>query len=214
MPNEPDTTDENVVFVHGYNVNPTQARGWFADIYKRLYWSGSHAKFYGVNWFGNDSQIGTTTPNYQVNVLHAFQTAPLLANFITTLNNGPTVVMGHSLGNMVALSAISDWSAPISQYFMVDAAVPIEAIDTGATINTNMVTSTSSTPWLNYANGFWASKWFNVWPANDARSTLSWNGRLDNFGSTAVYNFYSSGEDVLRTSVGAPPPNLFLRHIF
>ena len=45
VPNEPDTIDKNFVFVHGYNVNPYQARGWLADMYKRIYWSGSHAKF-------------------------------------------------------------------------------------------------------------------------------------------------------------------------
>ncbi|MFZ1074175.1 MAG: alpha/beta fold hydrolase, partial [Verrucomicrobiia bacterium] len=213
VPNEPDTIDKNVVFVHGYNVSPYQARGWFADIYKRLYWSGSHARFYGVNWYGNDSQgnwISGVTANYQTNVVHAFQTAPLLANFIATLTNGPTTVMAHSLGNMVALSAMSDWNAPISQYFMVDAAVPMEAIDGSTPINTNMVYSTSSAPWLNYATALWASEWFNVWPTNDARSTLTWNNRFGNFGSTAVYNFYSSGEEVLRTYSGAPPSNLIL----
>ena len=56
VPNEPDTNDKNFVFLHGYNVNPDQARGAFADMFKRLYWSGSHAKFYGVTWNGYESQ--------------------------------------------------------------------------------------------------------------------------------------------------------------
>jgi pimeloyl-ACP methyl ester carboxylesterase len=213
VPNEPDTIEKNVVFVHGYNVNSYQARGWFADMFKRLYWSGSHAKFYGVNWYGNDSQghyVGGVTANYQTNVVHAFQTAPLLANFIATLTNGPTVVAAHSLGNMLTLSAISDYGAPVSQYFMVDAAVPMEAIDPSTPINTNMVYSTSSAPWLNYATALWASKWFNVWPSSDARYTLTWSNRLGSFGSTTLYNFYSSGEEVLRTYSGAPPSNLIL----
>jgi hypothetical protein len=133
-----------------------------------------------------------------------------LANFLATLtNNGPTALMAHSLGNMVALSAMSDWNAPISQYFMVDAAVPMEAIDGSTTINTNMVYSTSSAPWLNYANALWAGKWFNVWPSSDARYTLTWSNRLGNFGSTALYNFYSSGEEVLRTYSDPPPSSLF-----
>ena len=76
VPNEPPTGDANVVFVHGYNVNPNQARGWSADIYKRLYWSGSHAKFYGVAWSGYDTQghlsPSDVTPNYETNVIHAF----------------------------------------------------------------------------------------------------------------------------------------------
>jgi hypothetical protein len=40
-----------------YNVNPDQARGWESDIFKRMYWSGSHAKFYGVTWEEADSQV-------------------------------------------------------------------------------------------------------------------------------------------------------------
>ncbi len=216
VPNEPDTTEKNVVFVHGYSVSPRQARGWFADVYKRLYWSGCHAKFYGVNWYGNDSQgafsyvgLPDVTPNYQTNVVHAFQTAPLLANFVATLTNGPTVVLAHSLGNMVALSALSDYGAPMSQYFMLDAAVPMEAIDPGTPINTNMIFSTLTYGWQAYSNRLWASEWFNLWPTNDARSTLSWNGRFPNFNGADVYNFYSSGEEVLRTQVGPPPGNLF-----
>jgi hypothetical protein len=214
VPNEPDTIDKNVVFVHGYNVDPYAARGWFADSYKRMYWSGCHAKFYGVNWYGNDSQgdwAPGVTANYQTNVVHAFQTAPLLANFIATLtNSGPVTVLAHSLGNMVALSAMSDYSAPMSQYFMLDAAVPLEAIDGGTPVNQNMVTSTSSEPWQNYNSALWASEWFNLWPSSDARSTLTWSNRLANFGGTAVYNFYSSGEQVLRTYSAAPPQNLLL----
>jgi alpha-tubulin suppressor-like RCC1 family protein len=212
VPNEPDTTEQNVVFVHGYNVNPQQARGWFADIYKRLYWSGSHAKFYGVNWYGCDSQgdfLSGVTANYQTNVVHAFQTAPLLANFLATLTNGPTVVMAHSLGNMVALSALSDYGAPMSQYFMLDAAVPMEAIDGSIPMTNDMVYADSSGNWLIYSNWLWASEWYNLWPTNDARNTLTWSNRLANFGNTQVFNFYSSGEDVLRDYAGTPPGSLF-----
>jgi hypothetical protein len=213
VPNEPDTIDKNVVFVHGYSVNPYKARGWFADIYKRLYWSGSQAKFYGVVWEGYDTQgsiefpgLTEVTPNYQTNVFHAFQTAPLLADFIATLTNGPTVVLGHSLGNMVTLSALNDYTAPINQYFMLDAAAPMEAIDGSTAINANMVYPT----WLPYTNQLYASYWYQLFATNDARSTLAWNSRFPNFNGAQVYNFYSSGEDVLRTYTnGAPPSNLF-----
>ena len=48
VPNAPDDNGTNFLFVHGYNVNPNQARGWQAEMFKRLYWSGSPARFYGV----------------------------------------------------------------------------------------------------------------------------------------------------------------------
>lgn len=206
VPNEPDTIAKNFVFLHGYNVLPNEARGVATDTFKRLYWSGSHAKFYAVTWQGADSKgafpfYDLFTPNYHTNVGNAFLTAPMLANFITTLtNSGPVVTSAHSLGNMVVLSAISDWNAPISQDFMIDAAVPVEAIDPAAVTNM-MVYST----WVGYSNGLFASDWYQLFPTNDARSTLFWNDRLGNLGHVDIYNCYSTGEEVCRTTTNDPP---------
>ena len=189
VPNEPDTIEKNFVFMHGYNVNTNESRGVAADMYKRMYWSGSHARFWAVTWEGADSKISDKfTPNYHTNVVDAFNTAPLLANFITSLtNSGPVVAAAHSLGNMLTLSAINDWHAPISQYFMMDAAVPIEAIDPASTSESFMTFST----WAGYSNRLFAADWYKLFPTNDARSTLFWNNRLGNLGSVDVYNFYS-----------------------
>ena len=142
VPNEPDTTNKNFVFVHGYNVNPQQARGWNADFYKRMYWSGSHAKFWAVTWEAADSQIlgGSVTINLQTNIVNAFLTASNFATFIGTLPN-QTVVAAHSLGNMLVLSALNDSTNinfNINQFFMIDAAVPIEALQGNATPDANM----------------------------------------------------------------------------
>jgi hypothetical protein len=205
VPNEPDTIAKNFVFMHGYNVNPDEARGVAADMFKRMYWAGSHAKFWAVTWEGADSKwYGVFTPNYHTNVVNAFKTAPILASFIASLtNSGPVVAAAHSLGNILTLSAISDCNAPISQYFMMDAAVPIEAIDPTATTNM-MIFST----WAAYTNRLFASDWYQLFPTNDARSTLTWNNRLGNLGNVDIYNFYSSGEEVLRTYTNDPPPDM------
>ena len=202
VPNEPDTTENNFVFVHGYNVNPTQAVGWDADIYKRMYWSGSHAKFYGVTWEAADSQVdGQVTLNLQTNIVNAFNTAPLLNSFLNSLS-GTNVVAAHSLGNMLVLSTLNDCTnQSIKTYFMIDAAVAIEAIDSTAASNPDMYPSA----WTNYSSKLWASKWFNLWPTNDARSTLTWSNRLANLQNANVYNFYSSGEEVLRDYPTDPP---------
>jgi Alpha/beta hydrolase of unknown function (DUF900) len=205
VPNEPDTIDKNFVFVHGYNVNTNQARGVEADVFKRMYWSGSQARFYGVTWEGADSQVlGEVTINYQTNVLNAFNTALPFAQFVATLTNGPVVVAAHSLGNMVVLDALDDYGAPISQYFMLDAAVPMEAIDPSTGTNINMIPSA----WQTYSNRLYAANWYGLWTNIDYRSLLAWNGRLTNFNGAQVYNFYSSGEDVLREYPTDPPTNL------
>ena len=142
VPNEPDTIGKNFVFVHGYNVNPMQARGWDADFYKRMYWSGSHAKFWAVTWEAADSQVaGQVTINLQTNIVNAFNTAPLLNTFLNSLS-GTNVVAAHSLGNMVVLSTLNDYTnQSINSYFMIDAAVPIEAIQGNATPDSSYVLS-------------------------------------------------------------------------
>lgn len=212
--NNPDSLSDGkqFVFVHGYNVNEQSARGWSAEMFKRLYQARSKAKFYAVDWNGSQSQgdyVSGETANYQTNAVNAFLTAPYLATFINGLS-GSTILAGHSLGNMVCLSAISDSGAVPSQYFMIDAAVPMEAIDGTVPINNDMVTtSVGGGNWLAYNNRLWASEWYNLWPNTDARSTLTWSNRLANLGSVDIYNFYSSGEDVLRDYPGNPPSSLF-----
>ena len=186
VPNEPPTNDKNLIFVHGYNVNATQARGWDSDYFKRLYWSGSHAKFYGVTWESADSQkAGAVTINLETNIVNAFNTAPLLNNFINGLS-GTNIIASHSLGNILVLSTLNDCTnRNINSYFMIDAALAIEAIDTNAVPNPDMYPSV----WTSYDTNLWASYWYGLFPANDYRSTLTWRGRLTNFQNAAVYNF-------------------------
>jgi len=207
VPNEPDTIDKNFIFLHGYNVNPTEARGVFADMFKRLYWSGSHAKFYGVIWNGYDTQskiLPGVTGNLETNVVHAFETAPALNTFLNSLS-GTNVVAAHSLGNMVVLSTLNDCTNQnISQYFMLDAAVPMEALAGSTPQSANLV----HTDWTGYSTNLWASYWHNIFPTNDARSQLTWNNRLAaGLQNADVYNFYSSGEEVLRAYPNTSTPS-------
>jgi Alpha/beta hydrolase of unknown function (DUF900) len=204
-PNEPQTKkDANFVFLHGYNVNQQQARGVLSEMFKRFYWSGSRARFYGVTWNGAESQIASIsfTPNYHTNVVNALQTAPHLAGFLNGLS-GETTVAAHSLGNMVVLSAISDCGVThIAHYFMIDAAVPIEAVQGNAVPDPYMIYP----DWIQYANRLYASDWWKLFPVDDYRSTLTWSNRVGNLQNVDIYNFYSSGEEVLRENRNGAPP--------
>jgi hypothetical protein len=213
VPNEPESNGKHFVFVHGYNVNATQARGWQAELFKRLYWSGSRARFYGVTWRGYQSQFKTITPNYHANVTNAFGHAGRLADFLNGLG-GETVVAAHSLGNMVVASAIQDGNARITKYFMINAAVAQEAYDSASPLNRFMVHQDwfkSGRPdSANYPERLWASEWHQFYSpasgyANDSRFTLTWRGRFANVAAADVYNFYSSGEEVLATHADDAP---------
>src|SRR5207249_10794688 len=82
-PNYPDTLCNNkaFAFVHGFYVDPNSARGWNAEIFKRMFWSGSKAKFVGVTWNSNELNE-TTIPDYHKNVDNAFATAQPFAGLI------------------------------------------------------------------------------------------------------------------------------------
>jgi len=118
---------------------------------------------------------------------------------------GPNVVAAHSLGNMVVLSTLNDYTnQSISQHFMIDAAVAMEALDGTTPQTANLV----HTDWTGYGTNLWASYWHNLFPAGDGRSQLTWNNRLAaGLQNAAVYNFYSSGEEVLRAYPNTSTPS-------
>ena len=206
VPNEPDTIGKNILFVHGYNVDPYHARGWFAETYKRLYWSGSQAKYYGVNWYGSETYLPLfgVSLDYYSNVKNAFLTAPLLANFIATLTNGATCIAGHSLGNMVVSSTIVDYGANVDKYFALNVAVAMEAYD-GSIQDTTMVNPNAGNTfqgWPEYDQRLWSTEWYKLFSSSDGRSGLTWRNR---FGAIPnLYNFYSSGEEVLANPTNYP----------
>jgi len=97
VPNEPQNNGENLVFLHGYNVNPQQARGVESEMFKRFYWSGSMAKFYGVTWNGAVTQgyipgIPNVTTDLQTNEVNALLTASSLAAFLGNLSGETTAL--------------------------------------------------------------------------------------------------------------------------
>ena len=190
---------KNIVFVHGYNVNEVSARAWSAEMFKRLYQSGSNAKFTSVDWFGDCTQIPiiNKTPDFYENSENAFTTAPHFANVVNLLLDGSeNIIMAHSLGNLLVASAIKDYNLDYSKFIMLDAAVATEAFDASISDNSLIV----GLEFTNYPSRVWASKWYELFPSTDARNTLTWKGRFS--GMANVYNFYSSSEDVLAGADG------------
>lgn len=171
---------------------------WHAEMFKRLWRSGSNARFHGVTWYGDETVLGTLgIPgfHYHENVENAFQAAKNLKNYVGGVG-GTKVVMAHSLGNMVVSSAIADHNMNVSKYFMLNAAVASEAYDESLyrpTPDNRLVHEA----WKGYANACWCSEWHNLFTDNpgDARARLTWKGRFTAaLSRTAVWNFYSSGE--------------------
>ncbi|HSS96029.1 MAG TPA: hypothetical protein VLK33_03325, partial [Terriglobales bacterium] len=144
------------------------------------------------------------------NVDNAFATAYPLANLLANLG-GDVTVAAHSLGNVAVSSAIQDWGAQPARYYMIDAAVALEAYDASVPTDDVMI----HPDWISYRSAgdsnyilgdrVFASEWHlnPAFPPGDARRTLTWRDRFGNVGAN-TYNFYSSSEDVLRRHEGNP----------
>ncbi len=190
-----ETKDVNVFFLHGFRVSGYKARGWGAEVFKRLWQSGSNARFWMVSWEGDAGFAGGGF-NYQGNVRNAFRTAPKLAEIVNGCAGMTNVVMAHSLGNMVVSSAIQDYGMRVNKYFMLDSAVPAEAYNP-ALHNTATNNVLIHDDWKKYKEDTWASEWHALFPKTDDRSKLTWKGRFSNVVTNDVYNFYSSKDEVL-----------------
>lgn len=199
-----ETNGKQFVFVHGYSVSEEKARGWGAEMFKRLWQAGANCAFTAVTWYGDDSRKWwylDNTPNYYVNVEHAFESAAALKEVLSQLP-GEKVVAAHSLGNMLVSSAIVDEQMPVSAYFMLNAAVPLEAYDEGE-ITGESSHNMANPDWHGYTNRLWASRWHEAWKRldpNDGRCRMTWRGRFGNI--TNAYNYYSTGEEVLANGDG------------
>ena len=199
-----ETNGKHFVFVHGYSVSEEKARGWGAEMFKRMWQAGANCAFTAVTWYGDDSRKWwylDNTPNYYVNVEHAFESAPTLAGVIAQLP-GEKVFAAHSLGNMLVSSAIADHGMQVSAYFMLNAAVPMEAYDEGE-ITDESSYNMANPDWHAYTNRLWASRWHEAWKRldpNDGRCGMTWRGRFASI--TNAYNYYSTGEDVLTNGNG------------
>ena len=199
-----ETNGKHLVFVHGYSVSEEKARGWAAEMFKRMWQSGANCAFTAVTWYGDDSRKWwylNNTPNYYVNVEHAFESAPALAGMVAQLP-GEKVVAAHSLGNMLVSSAIVDEQMLVSAYFMLNAAVPLEAYDADEVTDESSY-NMANPDWHAYTNRLWASRWHEAWERldpNDGRCGMTWRGRFCNIAN--AYNYYSTGDEVLTNGNG------------
>jgi hypothetical protein len=217
------------IHVHGYNVNDEAARGEQAETFKRLYWSGTRARFWGITWYGWDSQvttpipgIDTRSPNYHVNVRHAFDSGRLLKDFVAASHLEHATFFAHSLGNMVVSSAIG-LGMPIGRYLMVNAAVaeeaytPEDSYDGGGAyaVGSGWRQSTKESmfhPAWRYPDGWevdleqvylpflWASEWYKLFkePPGDGRATLTWRNIFAKLREKETYVYYSPTDEAFR----------------
>lgn len=151
------------------------------------------ARFVGVTWHG------ATGLDYHKAVYQAFQTGNVLASNLSFTGGADVTIAAHSLGNMVVSHAIQSGGYSPSRYYMINAAVPIEAYDL-SNVDAAQRTAMVEDDWKTRDARFYAANWHQLFSATpaDHRNELSWKNR---FGQVRqqfeIHNFYSPGEDVV-----------------
>ncbi|MBR4257937.1 MAG: hypothetical protein IKQ17_02790, partial [Kiritimatiellae bacterium] len=202
-------SDANVVFVHGYNMHPSETWEWSQAMFKRLWWSGMDAGFTAVEWHGNHSQLWIPkiplvtdgscygTLNYHQNVLNAFRTASTFASRVNGLPGARKYMIAHSLGNMLVSAARQDYGLQYDKYFMLNAAVAVEAYDPVGGVTEDSRRDMTPLAWRPYSNRVRPTHWYELFLSNpnDERRNLTWKGRFRDVDNTI--NFYSSKDEVV-----------------
>jgi hypothetical protein len=212
---EGECADKYLVMLHGFKVNGQAARGWHSEIFKRMFWSGSRAKFVGVSWFGFEN-----IPDYHSNVVNAFKTAEIFGQKLyPAVGRSPVTIMAHSLGNIVVSSYLTDYyplepaesRLNINNYLLLNAAVAIEAYlgdyKGYAEGKLNEIFGSDNpmvhTDWYGYQKRLGVSEWHQLFNGgSDSRLKLTWRDRFKEIKGVNLINLYSQGEDVLDTHEG------------
>lgn len=200
-----------LVHIHGYNWGGDQVPAAHSEVFKRFFQTGSNARYVGVTWFGDEGtlELLDTSFDYNENVINAFITAGYLKDALAAVAAPLTSVFAHSLGNMVASSAIVDHGWNVLNYFMLNAAVPTEAYlgeqeDRRKMVNPEWKDEGADN--TDYPEFLLPSNWSALFGPEDRRSSLTWKNRFSGIGGdTICHNFYSTGEDILRTGNGDLP---------
>ena len=121
----------------------------------------------------------------------------------TQMSNTSHDILAHSLGNMLVSAAKQDHGLQYAKYFMLNAAVPVEAYDAAGGVTAESKAGMTHPDWVNYPDRVRASHWWELFPVGDGRRTLTWKGRFANV--TDTVNYYSSEEEVLANGNGTVP---------
>lgn len=216
------TNGKYFVFVHGYNVDAEEARGWNAEIFKRFYALGSKARFVGVTWNGTPATlipdfVSEGYPDYHKAVFQAFQTGDGLSAALGFMQGTDVTVSAHSLGNILVSHAIQSGGFRPSRYYMINAVIPMEALDSSVLVDpgfepdpdldpdeqddrSQMARQMTESSWDDRNPRLFASNWHKLFAGSttDARKDLKWADAFSSlFQLTDLYNFYSKGEDVV-----------------
>jgi len=114
-------TDEQktaLVFVHGWNMSYEDYISFSETMFKRMWWQGYKGIFCTFRW-----ATLTGVDSYNTSEFRAWKYGKSLKEYVDTLTDYTVNVAAHSMGNVVAGSALKRGMS-VNRYFLMEAAIP------------------------------------------------------------------------------------------
>ncbi|MCW0217112.1 MAG: alpha/beta hydrolase [Prosthecobacter sp.] len=126
----PDETDECVIHVHGWRMSDAEARNWSEMSFKRLWHLGYKGRVASFRWPTYSGEYAGYL-SYNSSEYRALLSGPTLAAFVNSLpfSSNNRKLFAHSMGNVVAGSALRAGLSINGGYVMQHAAMAAMAYD-------------------------------------------------------------------------------------
>ena len=142
------SSDDYVLYVHGWNMPEWEKDRWGETIFKRLWWNGYKGQ---VGYFSWPTLVGGVT-TYDPSDFQAYMSANSLRNLILNLNqsyNGKVRVMAHSMGNIPTSEALrSIENRVLHTYLAMQAAIPVRGFGENFGVIDTTITNSYYSPEL------------------------------------------------------------------
>ena len=128
---DPQETNEAIIHVHGWNMTDSDRRTFSESFFKRLWWKGYKGRFASFAWptyNSDDDAFGFIPDHYNKSEYVAWKFGPALKAYVDSITKGSKHVAAHSMGNVVAASALLS-GLSVNSYVAMEAAIPSGCYD-------------------------------------------------------------------------------------
>lgn len=215
------SSDDYLLFVHGFNVNAIDKAYWPGTVFKRLWWRGYKGHFGFFDW-PCDLFSFVNLQCYDDSDYNAWRCGAALLDRINQLNNGDhsgkVRLLAHSQGNVVAGEALRLASGQVAHtYIASQAAIPADCYQTGvseyfsnySTPNVFLTYPPTSNTYLTGVSGK-AGQFFSFYNTEDYALHSAWAGSWEwNNAARPDAHYHYVGPTNAYDTAAQPTPSRF-----
>ena len=132
------SSNDYILYVHGWNMQPYEKTRWTETMFKRLWWQGYDGRVGAFAWPTLTEGAITTGGTYNDSEFRAWHSGKVLKDLFGQLGNHKLSVLAHSMGNVVTSEALKQYGGKINAYVSSQAAVPARCYE-GAPASTSYI---------------------------------------------------------------------------